>query len=83
MFIPLIVGYDSCYKVSNEMNKMLKELDVDINKSVEYLMKKVKEDHTLEIEIKNMLKLKHEVKLSKYHIELYIKNVFKFNYHQY
>ena len=82
MLFPIMIGYGD-YKVSKEMNKILKELDIDINKSVEYLMKKIMEDHNLEIEIKSMLKLKHEVKLSKHHIELYVKSVFKFKYQQY
>lgn len=57
-------------------------MEKEIRETVKWIKQRIKEDHDFELEIKNTLKIKHNVKLSKHHIEVYAKGLIKLKYNQ-
>ena len=90
MFLPMIVNplaVNNNY-VNNDVTKICCDAIVDFTKSDEFkklvaiINKRLMEDHDFELEIKSILKIKHNVKLSKHHIDIYAAGLFKLNYKQ-
>ena len=56
-----------------------------MNKSaaIKYVEDRIKSNHEFELEIKNILKIKHENNIEYHHLELIVNEILKLNYKEY
>ena len=69
-------------------NKTIKKVilyNKRMNKSaaIKYVEDRIKSNHEFELEIKNVLKIKHENNIEYYHIELIVNEILKLKYKEY